>query len=70
MKSRDLLPPRRLAEILGVSPVTILEWYHAGKIPAEIAEGRIYRFDEQKVRTALAQRATKKVAKVSVDPSG
>ena len=37
-----------------------MAWYHAGLIPAEIAIGKVYRFDEAAVRAALKTSATKK----------
>lgn len=54
------LTPAQLAAELGIYSKKVLEWYHAGKIPAEIAEGRTYRFDLAKVRAALAERASAK----------
>jgi predicted site-specific integrase-resolvase len=56
----NLLNPKQLSATLCVSSVTILSWYHARIIPAEIAEGRIYKFDLEKVRSALAERAQKR----------
>ena len=53
----DLLTPAQLAAKLGTTRTTIQEWFHSGKIPAEIAEGYYYRYDLQKVRAALAARA-------------
>ena len=55
----DLLTPAQLAARLGTTKTTVQEWYHAGKIPAEIAEGQTYRYDYERVRKALADRATK-----------
>lgn len=53
------LTPAQLAKELGTYSKKVLDWYHAGKIPAEIAEERTYRFDLAKVRKALADRAAK-----------
>lgn len=52
---------KELAAMLGVNRATITTWYHEGIIPAEIAEGRIYRFDPEKVRLVLRHRAAKRV---------
>lgn len=45
------------AKALGTSSATILGWYREGYFPAEIAEGRVFRFDLRKVKAALAERA-------------
>lgn len=47
-----------MAALLGVTRPTVIAWHEAGKIPAEIAEGRTYRFDAEKVKQALRTRAT------------
>lgn len=47
----------QLAKEIGVSIPTVIRLFKAGKIPAEIAEGRLRRFDLAKVRAALAERA-------------
>lgn len=62
MSDPELLRPKELGEKIGVRSVTILEWYHAGKIPAEVAEGRIYLFNLSNVLAALAKRASKENA--------
>lgn len=55
----DTLNAKQMGAILGVSSVTVAAWYHEGKIPAEIAEGRLYRFDPAKVKEALRERAAR-----------
>lgn len=49
-----------MGAILGITAKTVVDWHKAGKIPAEVAEGRLYRFDAEKVKAALRQRATGK----------
>ena len=56
---RTLLNASQLAAALGVSVATITTWTKAGVIPAEIHEGSLYRFDEEKVRAVLRERAKK-----------
>jgi hypothetical protein len=46
-----------LAKQLGITGDTILRLYRDEAIDAEIHEGRLIRFDLEKVRTALAKRA-------------
>lgn len=59
----SLLTPGQMGKALGTTNKTILEWFHAGKIPAEVAEGAVYRFDPAKVKEALAERAADAAAK-------
>jgi len=54
------LSPKQLAAKLGVSPPTVVNWVHQGIIPAEVATGRIWRFDEQKVFAALKEQAERR----------
>jgi len=49
-----------IAKAIGVTHKTVIALYEKGIIPAEIAEGRLYRFDLAKVRKALADRAAAK----------
>jgi len=44
MNERLLLTARELADAIGVSPSTILDWWQAGKIPG-FRFGRAVRFD-------------------------
>lgn len=55
-----LVSAKALASILGTSTIKILKWFHDGVIPAEVAEGRVYRFDPEKVRLVLRHRAAKR----------
>ena len=48
-----LLTPSEVAKALKTTPQTILRWEKAGKIPAEIKEGRIVRFVLANVKEAL-----------------
>jgi predicted site-specific integrase-resolvase len=50
-----LLTPEDLAGRYVVAKSTILEWFHAGLIPAEVAVGKIYRFDGERVAAALRE---------------
>lgn len=45
---------------LGISGEAVVKLYKDGAIPAEIAEGRLYRFDLERVRKALNDRASKR----------
>jgi excisionase family DNA binding protein len=51
----DLLSPNQLAKKLGISKSTIIVWTHAGIIDAEIAIGKLWKFDEGKVLERLRQ---------------
>lgn len=46
-----------LAKRWSMSKDAVLDLYHRGAIPAEIAEGKVYRFDSEKVESILAERA-------------
>lgn len=52
---------RQIAARYGVTKPTVFNWLHAGIIPAEVAVGRIFRFDMDKVDAALAQRSGRTV---------
>ena len=45
-----------LAAKFGTSTGTILEWYHKGRIPAEVAEGTTFRFIEADVVRVMEER--------------
>ena len=49
-----LLTPAEVANWFSVQKHTVLDWFHGGVIPAEVAVGRVYRFDLARVREALA----------------
>ena len=58
MKTKPaLFSANALAKELGVTVNTILRLYRDEVIDAEIHEGRLIRFDLEKVRVALAKRA-------------
>ena len=59
----------KVAEMEGVHPTQIIRWYKSGAIPAETAEGKLYRFDPEKVRAALAARAEERRKKKATDPA-
>jgi len=52
-----LISARSLANELGMTHTAILRLYRDEAINAEIHEGRLIRFDLEKVRAALAKRA-------------
>ncbi len=52
-----LLNATELGKHLGLTYHGVISLWEKGAIPAEIAEGRIYRFDLAKVKAALAKRA-------------
>jgi DNA-binding transcriptional regulator YhcF (GntR family) len=56
-KAPALISARAVARHLGLDGSTVLRLYRQGVIEAEVYEGRIIRFDLQKVRTTLAKRA-------------
>ena len=60
MEEDRLLNAKGLAQALNVSPPTITEWLKAGKITAEIREGRVIRFSLSAVKSQLAKRAAGK----------
>ena len=56
-----LMTPKELAAHFKTTTSTILSWYHDGTIPAEVATGKVYRFDLERVSHALAKGAEKSV---------
>lgn len=54
-----LLSPNQLAKKLGVSKSTIIVWTHAGIIDAEIAIGKLWKFDGDKALAALREHTQK-----------
>jgi len=58
-----LMSATKIGKHLGLSHHGVISLYERGAIPAEIAEGRLYRFDLEKVKAALAARALKGAAK-------
>ena len=59
-----LVTPRDLAERYRVTTQTILEWFHQGVIPARVAIGRVYRFEQGEVEAALREHAISKKGQV------
>ena len=57
--SDALATPRELAAKYGVALSTFLGWHHAGIFPAEVAVGKVYRFDPDQVETGLKRHARK-----------
>jgi excisionase family DNA binding protein len=58
--SEKLLTPAEVASLYDVSSKTVLRWLADGRIPAEINEGQIVRFDAGEVSAALKRNANKK----------
>lgn len=58
--SAALLKPEEMAARYGVNKTTFLAWYHAGKISAEVAVGKVFRFDPEKVAAELREASKKK----------
>ena len=52
--------PQQLADEIGVSKCVVLRWHAEGRIPAEVSEGRVIRFDLERVKAHLAKRAARK----------
>jgi len=57
--ARTVLTPEELAARYAVAKSTVLEWFHQGKIPAEVAMGKVIRFCPVRVAKALAREAPK-----------
>ena len=51
-------PSQGAAEFETTTP-TFLSWYHKGIIPAEVATGRVFRFDLDRCAEALREHAAK-----------
>ena len=62
----NLSTPQQLAEAIGVSKSVILTWHREGRIPAEVCEGRVIRFDAERVKATLAKRAAKQAKEAPV----
>lgn len=52
-ETKQLNTPAEEAKACRVTKPTLLDWYHRGIIPAEIAVGRVIRFDHEAVLKAL-----------------
>jgi excisionase family DNA binding protein len=47
--TEPLLRAREVAELLGVAPATVLDWFEAGKLPGFRLSSRAVRFRESEV---------------------
>ena len=66
-----LLTARELAEVLGVSASTVLDWFEAGRLPGFRLNGRAVRFRGSEIAKWLEeQRAPNPRRLVSSSPSG
>ena len=45
----ELLTTRQVAEMLAVSPETVLRWYRAGDLPGIRVSRNVLRFDEEEI---------------------
>lgn len=50
-----LMTPEQVGEQFQVTGKKVLQWYHDGVIPAEVAVGKVYRFDGAAVALALKE---------------
>jgi hypothetical protein len=57
---RELSTPSEVAKALKISPPTVMALFRKGIIEAEIAIGRIYRFNLNKCLTALRKHSEEK----------
>ena len=60
-----LLSPDELAVRYQVTGATIRKWFREGKIPAEVAMGRVLRFDPEQVADALRSEAMEARKRIS-----
>jgi len=67
--STPLVTAEELAAELSVCAPTVMKFYRRGIIPAEVAAGRVYRFDAAKCRAALAEDAARKAPKKNLPPA-
>lgn len=51
--------PKEIGVLVKTTAQTVLNWYHAGVIPAAFAVGRTIRFDRNAVIHALAEHTSK-----------
>lgn len=58
--AEDLDTPSGLARAARVTPPTVMDWYRRGIIPAEIAIGRVFRFNRARCLAALAAHSNQK----------
>ena len=59
--SQNLLSQKQLAEALGVSSLTVIEWRRKGIITPKIHEGYVIKFNLIEVEEILAKRAKAKL---------
>jgi excisionase family DNA binding protein len=66
-----LLKAREVAELLGLSPATVLDWFESGRLPGFKLSSRAVRFRESEVLAWLDERhvTSRDVVGVSCDPS-
>lgn len=69
LNTTQILTAREVAAYYRTTSKTVLDWNHAGRIPAEAATGKVFRFDLEKVRAALAQDARSGRATETLPPA-
>jgi excisionase family DNA binding protein len=60
MKTHELATTAEIAQAYGVERQTVLQWFHAGVIPARVAVGKTFRWDAEDVAAALEEHAAKR----------
>lgn len=73
MSACPLLRARDVADLLDVSPATVLDWWEAGKLPGFRLSSRAVRFRESEVLAWLEERHVARCDAVGVscdDPAG
>ena len=60
LNGKELDTPSELAGVLKVSTPTVMDYLRRGLIEAEIAIGRVYRFDRDKCLAALRDHSNQK----------
>jgi excisionase family DNA binding protein len=67
--SERLLKAREVAELLGLSPATVLDWFESGRLPGFKLSSRAVRFRESEVLAWLEDRrvTSRDVVGVSCD---
>lgn len=68
-QTKGWVTARQIAARYGVTKPTVFNWLNAGVIPAEVAVGRIFRFDLDEVDAALSQRSGKTIRHALAQPS-
>ena len=65
-----LLRAREVAELLGLSPATVLDWFEDGRLPGFKLSSRAVRFRESEILAWLEERRVTEVASRRQRPQG